>query len=195
MARRLILASQSPRRRQLLQQVGIACEVHAADCDEQQLIDECAADYVARVAALKAATVAAVYPEDVILAADTTVTLSGHILTKPLDFDDACRMWQLLSGKTHEVLTAITVCCGNQYQTETVATQVSFRPLTLCDMQWYWNTGEPQDKAAGYAIQGGAAAWITHLSGSYSNVVGLPLFETLQLLKPFGIIPSSQLTP
>lgn len=181
MARRIILASQSPRRKELLQQVGLTFDIVVADIDESVQANEPADAYVLRVASDKALTVARQYPDAIVIAADTTVSIDDQILTKPLDLQDAIRMWRLLSGRTHTVKTTVVMCCSNKIWHDTVTTQVDFKDLTDTEMFAYWQTGEPQDKAGGYAIQGRAAAWVKRIEGSYSNVVGLPLYETLQL--------------
>lgn len=193
MSKLLVLASQSPRRRQLLQQVGFEFEVQAAAIDESRLTDERPDEYVKRIASLKAQRIAELYPHAVILAADTIVQMDDQILLKPNDFEDACRIWQQLSGRCHEVKTTIVLQCAAvavHHQTvQTVSTRVYFKPLTFDDMVAYWHSGEPLDKAGGYAIQGRAATWVTGIEGSYSNVVGLPLFETSQQLELYGIRP------
>lgn len=183
MASRLILASQSPRRKELLEQVGLEFSIDVADIDESPEPNEPVDEYVCRVARLKAQYVLQNHPDAIIIAADTTVTIAGEILTKPIDFQDACRMWTLLAGRTHQVKTTVVVAYAKQVLHDTVSTTVYFKALTDSEMYAYWQTGEPQDKAGAYAIQGRAAAWIRRIEGSYSNVVGLPLFETLQLLE------------
>ncbi|MFB2538040.1 MULTISPECIES: Maf family protein [unclassified Acinetobacter] len=181
----IILASQSPRRKALLEQVGIDFTVHVADVDESVLPNERADLYIERVAKQKAQVIADIYPDSIIIAADTTVCLGQDIFAKPLDFADACRMWQAMSDTQHQVKTCIVLQQGDQQYHQIITTQVTFKKLNHHEMQKYWETGEPQDKAGGYAIQGRAAAWVKHIQGSYSNVVGLPLFETLQLLEKF----------
>ena len=185
MASRLILASQSPRRKELLQQVGLTFDIQIADIDESTLPNESSDDYVKRVAICKAETVARQHPGTVIVAADTIVSIDGQTLTKPKDFDDACWMWSLLSGRQHQVKTTVVIQSDSKRLVETVSTAVYFKTLTVDDMQRYWASGEPHDKAGGYAIQGRAAAWVRRIEGSYSNVVGLPLYETIQLLAQF----------
>lgn len=182
MARGLILASQSPRRKALLEQVGLTFEVYSADVDESAWQNESVEDYVQRIATLKATTVATHFPQSIVIAADTTVTIDGHILTKPKNRQDAFRMWTLLSGRSHQVKTTVVVAYASHLFHDTVTTVVYFKDLTEVEMLRYWQTGEPQDKAGAYAIQGYAAAWITRIEGSYSSVVGLPLYETLQLI-------------
>lgn len=183
MARRIILASQSPRRKALLEQIGLNFDVMVADVDESILSGEQVDAYIKRVAMLKAAAIARHHPDALIIAADTTVSVDQHILAKPLDQSDAYRMWHLLSDRCHQVKTTVIVCDSGKILHDTVTTIVCFKALTEQDMYDYWQSGEPQDKAGGYAIQGRAAAWIKRIEGSYSNVVGLPLYETLQLIE------------
>lgn len=179
----IILASQSPRRKDLLQQIGLDFSVVVADIDESQHAGETADAYILRVAQAKAEKIAEHYPQHAIIAADTTVCLQQHIFAKPQDFADACRIWQQLSGQQHQVKTCVVVQFGSQQYTQIVSTDIQFKTLTLKEMQDYWATGEPQDKAGAYAIQGYAGAWVAQMTGSYSNVVGLPLYETVQLLQ------------
>lgn len=183
MACGIILASQSPRRKELLEQVGVEFSVKSADVDESVLPNEKVDDYVLRVAIAKAQVIANNAPEDIVIAADTTVTIDGEILAKPQDYDDAVRMWSQLSGRIHQVKTTVVFAYTSQVWHVTVTTNVCFKDLTQNEMFAYWQTGEPCDKAGGYAIQGRAAAWVKYIEGSYSNVVGLPLYETLQLLE------------
>lgn len=180
----IVLASGSARRRELLQQVAVDFEVQVFEIDESCRPNESPSDYVHRLAEAKARAAQLHLPTDcVVLAADTTVTIGGRILGKPADRDEAFAMWQHLSGQTHQVLTGVAVACGDRLFSSVVATSVQMLPLTVAQMQAYWDTGEPLGKAGGYAIQGRAAAFIPRIEGSYSNVVGLPLVETLQLLQ------------
>jgi septum formation protein len=183
MACRLILASQSPRRKALLEQLGLGFEVQVADVDESVREGETAEQYLERVAKNKAVKIARLNPEAIVIAADTTVCIDGTMLAKPEHQAHALQMWQRLSGRQHQVKTCVMLCYASQFWHATVSTEVFFSDLTDQDMFDYWQTGEPQDKAGGYAIQGRAAAWVKRIEGSYSNVVGLPLFETVQLLK------------
>ena len=177
---RLVLASASPRRSELLRSVGLEFEVIPADIDESVLPGESPTAYVARLSAEKAAAVARRVGSDVIVvAADTTVDIDGLILEKPVDAGDARRMLGLLSGRTHLVHTAVTVLPGS---TVVVETAVEFVELTPETMDWYVATGEPFDKAGGYAIQGAGGALVRRLDGSVTNVIGLPLAETLALI-------------
>lgn len=184
---RVILASASPRRSELLAQVGVAHGVDAADVDESRRLDEPPEHYVARVARAKADAVAARHaPEVLIVAADTAVVIDGEPLGKPSDADDAARMLRRLAGRTHEVLTAVVVRRGLRTATRTVGTRVTFRPLSGAEIAAYCATDEPYDKAGAYAIQGRAGAFVSHLDGSFSGTVGLPLCETLALLATVG---------
>ncbi len=180
----IVLASGSARRRELLQQVGVDFEVKVFEIDESCLPHESPREYVHRLAEAKARAAQPHLPSEcVVIAADTTVTIAGQILGKPTDRDEAFAMWQQLSGQTHQVLTGVAVGCGDRLLSTVVATAVQMLALTPAQMQAYWDTGEPLGKAGGYAIQGRAAAFIPRIEGSYSNVVGLPLVETLQLLQ------------
>ncbi len=180
----IVLASGSPRRRELLAQVGVDFAVQVFEIDESVLPNESPVAYVERLAQQKAqATVPHLPAQTIVIAADTTVTIDGNILGKPVDAEDAYRMWRLLSGRTHQVMTGVAVACGDQLRYTHVVTQVEMLALTEQQMQAYWQTGEPLGKAGGYAIQGLGAAFIPAIRGSYSNVVGLPLVETLDLLQ------------
>ena len=182
------LASASPRRKALLTQIGVPCAQVASNIDEQVLPDEAAEDYVQRIAAAKAlATRARVADNTVVLAADTAVVIDGQTLGKPVDQADAARMLKLLSGREHQVMTAVSVLRGAEQRAVLVSSSVFFRPLTTAEITAYWQTGEPADKAGGYAIQGLGAVFVASLQGSYSGVVGLPLRETADLLASFGV--------
>ncbi|MNC42307.1 Maf-like protein YhdE [compost metagenome] len=185
----LYLASASPRRRELLLQIGVPHRRVDAPIDESVLPGETPAAYVERLARAKAAAgLAALGLEDAcVLGADTAVVLEGRILGKPLDRADGLAMLAALSGRTHEVLTAVAVADGDRCRAQVVSSRVHFRPIAAVEQQAYWNTGEPLDKAGGYAIQGLAAIFVDRLEGSYSAVVGLPLAETAALLGEFGI--------
>ncbi len=184
MMKRIILASQSPRRLQLLSQLGVECIVQPADVDESVLPDELPKDYVLRLAIAKAKAVAALQANMrvPVLAADTTVALAGRIFGKPEDDDDATEMLKAFSGCTHEVHTAIAVATPKQVLSAVNTTQVTFCELSDAMIASYIATGEHRDKAGSYGIQGHAGAWVQHLSGSYTGVMGLPLYETAQLL-------------
>ncbi len=184
MQQHIILASSSPRRHELLQQVGIEFEVNSLEIDESPHLHEAPADYVVRLAIEKAqAAIAQLAPDTIVIAADTTVTIDGQILGKPANQAEAFAMWQRLSGRDHFVMTGVAVAKNQTVLHRRVTTEVHFAHLTQADMQAYWQTGEPIGKAGGYAIQGKGAAFIPKIQGSYSNVVGLPIFETLDLLK------------
>jgi septum formation protein len=183
----LCLASASPRRTQLLAQLGVAHRVAVADVDEALLPGERAADYVLRMARAKALAVRARDATLPVLAADTTVVIEGQVCGKPRDAADALAMLGRLSGRTHQVLTAVALAGAAGVGLRLSASEVRFRALSRAECQAYWDSGEPRDKAGGYAVQGRAAAFIEHLSGSYSGVMGLPLYETAQLLAAAGI--------
>ncbi|WP_349615997.1 Maf family protein [Azotobacter salinestris] len=186
----LYLASGSPRRRELLMQIGVPFVPLAVAIDETPAPDETPAAYVERLARDKAAAGLASLAGDrqaVVLGADTTVVLDGRILGKPRDRAEALAMLQALGGRGHEVLTAVALASAACCEARVVRSRVAFRPLAAAEVEAYWATGEPRDKAGGYAIQGLAAVFVSHLEGSYSAVVGLPLCETAQLLAEFGI--------
>ena len=179
----LTLASASPRRRSLLASAGVAFEVRPADVDESVLPGEPPRIYARRVALEKAHAVDGTH----VLAADTVVALDGAVLGKPADRAEACRTLAALSGRTHTVYTAVALRVGPRVHTRTCATRVRFRALTDAEIASYVDTGEPFDKAGGYGIQGHGGALVDHLRGSYTNVIGLPLRETLMLLARFGV--------
>ena len=184
------LASGSPRRRELLQQIGVSFRVVAAPVDEAVLPGEAAPKYVARLAAAKAdagwdGSRGAV--EAPVLAADTAVVLDGKIFGKPADSQDAEDMLRQLSGRTHEVLTAVALRTAAGLHARFSRSEVTFRAIAIHEARAYWETGEPKDKAGAYAIQGRAAVFIAGLRGSFSGVMGLPLFETAELLGAAGV--------
>jgi len=181
------LASASPRRRELLAQIGVRHVLAVPDVDETVLPGEAAADYVVRIARAKAESVAARGAGLPVLAADTTVVLDGAICGKPRDAEQGLALLRALSGRTHTVLTAVALAAGGVLQHRLSASEVRFRQLSRAECLAYWESGEPRDKAGGYAVQGLAAVFVEHLSGSYSGVVGLPLFETAQLLEAAGV--------
>jgi septum formation protein len=192
----IILASASPRRRELLDQLGIAYEVMPAGIHEHPLPDESPETYVRRVAAEKCLeTWRSSGGRLPVLAADTEVVLDGSILGKPKDFEHASRMLAQLAGREHLVLSAVSLRHGERHWEALSVSSVRFRRIGQDEIEAYWATGEPCDKAGAYAIQGKGAVFIQHLSGSYSGVMGLPLFETAELLKHAGIsvmdLPSS----
>jgi septum formation protein len=196
----IYLASRSPRRRELLDQVHIAFHIllmredvrRGLDIDEAPCPGEAAYDHVMRVAAAKAAGGARYaamrrLPLKPVLGADTTVVLDGEILGKPADADHARDLLSRLSGRTHEVLTAVAVAHQDRLETACSVSSVEFRPLGETEIARYVATGEPLDKAGAYAIQGRAALFVRAMSGSYSGIVGLPLFETAALLQRFDL--------
>lgn len=184
---RLVLASASPRRRELLAWAGLSFEVVPADLDEQVRPGEAARAYVERLAREKAAAVAAAHPLAHVLAADTSVVVDGDILGKPgLDAELGRQMLRRLSGRTHEVLTGVAVAHAGQVRSQVVTTAVRFLALQPAAIEWYVGTQEGADKAGGYASQARAGAFIEALSGSSTNVIGLPLPEALRLLAEAG---------
>jgi nucleoside triphosphate pyrophosphatase len=185
----LILASASPRRRDLLDQLGVSYQVDPADIDETPEAHEAATDYVERMAREKAASVAKRHDRlnCVILAADTTVVIDQDILGKPVDHFDGLGILARLSGRRHSVITAICLQTPQSVEVRQVETGVNFVQLDRAVCEAYLATSEPWDKAGAYAIQGLAGAFVSSIEGSYSNVVGLPLTETWQLLKASGI--------
>lgn len=184
----LILASASPRRSALLNQLGLAHRVHIASVDETPLPNELPADYVTRVAHAKSLAVQKQLnsPQQVILAADTSVVMQQNIMGKPDNLEHAIAMLTQLSATTHQVYTAISVRGQNTQQALSVS-DVTFRAISTQEIIQYWHTGEPADKAGAYAIQGFAGIFIQSISGSYSGIMGLPLFETAQTLANEGI--------
>lgn len=181
----IILASKSPRRVALLAEMGIRCEVMPADIDESVHLNEAPSAYVLRLAIEKAQAVAARLgnPPLPILAADTTVALGDVIFGKPENAQDATDMLQQLSGRAHWVHTAVALLVDGQVQHAVSSTQVQMMTLPAAVIAAYVASGEPMDKAGGYGIQGRAGRWITHIHGSYSGVMGLPMHETAQLLR------------
>ena len=183
----IILASASPRRKELLDQIGVSYTVYAVDIDETPLDHESPLAYVQRLAAEKsAACVAKLQTTQPVLAADTAVVLGDLIMGKPTDKEDALAMLRRLSGKTHQVYSAISLR-GLQHSEAVSITDVTFKKLTEQELLNYWYSGEPLDKAGSYAIQGKGSVFVTAINGSFSGVVGLPLYETAQLLLKQGI--------
>ena len=189
----LFLASGSPRRRELLTQIGVPFNTVSAAIDETPLANESPAAYVERLAREKAQAgrlqLLKSIPDGAfcVLGADTAVVLDERILGKPVDEADALAMLMALSGRAHEVLTAIAIIDAGRCETRVVRSQVRFRNISKQEASLYWASGEPRDKAGGYAIQGLAAVFVAGLNGSYSAVVGLPVCETAELLGHFGI--------
>ena len=182
---RIILASASPRRRELLQMLLADFECQAADIDEAPVSGECPADYVCRMSMEKAAKVWV--PGTVVLGADTTVLFNECMLHKPQSFDDAEGMLCSLSGLTHDVMTSVTLMSDTAVTTELITTRVEFAELSPALIAQYLATDEPWDKAGAYGIQGLAGSFVKRLEGSYSGVVGLPLSETRTMLEAAGI--------
>ena len=185
----LILASRSPRRSELLKAAGISFEVLAAEIDETPHPNEAPAAYVERLAIEKARAVLALRPGARVLGADTTVTIDGEILGKPVDEADALRMLRLLSGRPHEVHTGIALASASGVRSAVDTTRVWFASMTDEDISWYVATGEPIDRAGAYAIQGFASRFIPRIEGSYSNVVGLPVALVSSILTE-GLTPT-----
>ena len=183
----ICLASMSPRRRALLAQIGVPHTVLAAHVDESLLPDESPADYVERLARLKATAVRDRGETLPVLAADTTVVLDGVVYGKPVDRAHGLAMLARLAGKTHEVLTAVALATQRGVALRVNLSSVRFRNIDGAEIEHYWETGEPRDKAGGYAIQGYGAVFVAALSGSYSAVMGLPLLETAELLREAGL--------
>lgn len=185
----IYLASASPRRAALLTQIGAAHQVRAVAVDESVLHGEQPARYVQRLAALKAETLWRDLRQPVraaVLAADTAVAIDGKILGKPVEERDCVRMLTLLSGRTHQVFTGVALCWAEGSEGRLSVSDVTFRRLGSDEIHAYWRSGEPADKAGAYAIQGLAALFIERIAGSYSGIMGLPLFETGELLALTG---------
>lgn len=191
----LHLASQSPRRRQLLEQLGVAFATLDIEVPEQRALHESSEDYVSRVARDKARAglmhLAGVDANAMVLGADTEVVLADEVFGKPVDAADAMAMLRRLSGHTHAVVSAVWVVSAAQERCEVCVSQVRFSALDEATIAAYVATNEPFGKAGAYAIQGRGATLIEHLAGSYSGVMGLPLFETARLLRSFGIVPAT----
>lgn len=184
---RLILASSSPRRAELLGAARIPFDVFAVSVDETFRAGEHPRRAVARLAEAKATAASAQLPSDaVVLAADTTVVVDDQALGKPVDAADAERMLRLLSGRTHEVLTGLCVASDGRRRVRVEATRVRMAALSDAEIAWYVGTSEPYDKAGGYAVQGLASRFIQAIDGSYSNVVGLPISSVYELLRDIG---------
>ncbi len=182
----IILASASPRRAELLQQIGLKFSVRPADIDETPEVDETPQHYVERLAREKALAVAESAPQCLVLGSDTSVVLDGRILGKPTDAADARETLARLSGATHQVMTAVALANDGQCQSVLVTTEVCFRDLSSEEIDAYVASGEPMDKAGSYGIQGLGGIFVNELRGSYSAVVGLPLQETAALLAGAG---------
>ncbi len=184
----LVLASASPRRFELLQQIGVICRVRPVDIPEIAQPGEAPQAFVERLAREKACAGLAVAAGDaVVLGADTVVVCDGKILGKPANREEGLAMLQQLSGSKHRVMTAVTLTSREQILTQVVTTEVQFQILSQAQCERYWDTGEPCDKAGAYGIQGLGAVFVASINGSYSAVVGLPLAETAAMLERFGI--------
>lgn len=187
----LVLASASPRRTDLLAAAGYGFEVRPADIDETPHLGERAAAYVERVACEKATAVHT--PGNVTLAADTTVVVDGTILAKPADAGDATRMLEALSGRTHEVMTGVAAISATATRPRSfvTVTLVTMTDITASAIAWYLDTGEPEGKAGAYALQGRGGTFVESVSGSVTNVIGLPMVETMELLRAAGVTDPS----
>ncbi len=183
--REIILASASPRRRELLALTGAQFRVVTADIDETPLPGEAPREYTLRLAEEKARAVLARHPESLVIGADTTVVHRGIILGKPLDAQDAIRILHLLQNDSHQVMTGVAVVQGGHVQAAVETTNVFFGLMSIAEAEAYVATGEPMDKAGAYALQGRAAQWIRRIDGDYTNVVGLPMFRLRELLAHF----------
>ncbi|MCG9556497.1 Maf family protein [Vibrio kanaloae] len=187
----LVLASGSPRRKELLSQLGYEFSVLVTDVEECKHAQETAEEYVKRLsldkalAALSLLGVSDPEKQHVVLGSDTVVVSQGQVLEKPADFSDSKRMLTQLANHRHQVMTAVSVVSATQQNTKIVITDVWFKPLSEEEIEQYWETGEPCDKAGSYGIQGLGGRFVTRIEGSYYAVVGLPLFETDQLLQEF----------
>lgn len=184
----IYLASTSPRRSELLRQIKVDFQVLRVSVDESVQANEDAQSYVKRVASMKAdAGWLASLRDRPVLAADTSVVIDGHILGKPETDIQAKQMLSMLSGRSHQVMTAVAIKGANRQQCLLQVNEVTFSPLSQEAIEWYVASGEGRDKAGGYAIQGLAAVFISHINGSYSGIMGLPLFETVQLLRQVNL--------
>jgi septum formation protein len=184
---RLVLASGSPRRRELLSAAGFTFDVRSVDVDERREDGEPAAAYVERLARAKAQAAAGRDPDRAVIGADTVVVVDDDVLGKPRDGSDATRMLRLLSGRAHDVLTGVAVVWRGRTTSHVERTTVWFAPLSEGDIAWYVGSGEPMDKAGAYAIQSLASRFIPRIEGSYSNVVGLPVASVVELLRRAGL--------
>ena len=186
----LILASQSPRRKYLLKQAGLQFKVIPSQVDESTVPMTSPESYVKILAEQKARDIARQYPDNYVIGADTIVLMDGTILGKPRSRDEARQMLARLSGKTHQVLTGFAVCCATKSYSysDTIKTDVRFKNLAPEEIEWYIHTPEPFDKAGAYAIQGLGTILVKSINGSYTNVVGLPVCEVIELLLTEGII-------
>lgn len=185
MTQPLILASASPRRKELLSQLGYSFTILATNVEECREPYETAQEYVARLSKDKAQAALVLHPDAVVIGSDTVVVCKQQVLEKPQDLEHARQMLRMLSGREHQVMTAVTVVNQEKHETVVVSTSVWFKTLSEKEIEQYWQTGEPCDKAGSYGIQGIGGRFVTRIEGSYHAVVGLPLFETDQLLQKF----------
>jgi septum formation protein len=187
---KIILASQSPRRRYLLERAGLKFKVVPSAVDEVSVVRSDPAEYVRALAEAKAGDIAGRYPESWVIGADTVVVVAGSVLGKPASRAEAAEMLRRLSGRTHQVLTGWCVCrrAGGLLHADTVCTDVVFKELSADEIRWYIQTGEPFDKAGAYAIQGIGTFLVRSISGSYTNVVGLPVCEVIEHLIDQGVV-------
>lgn len=183
----ITLASASPRRRELLQQIQVSCEVLAVNIDESRLPGEEPEQHVQRLAQQKAAAGFALQPLRPALGSDTVVVIDNEVLGKPVDREHAFEMLSKLSGRSHQVMTAVALCSEARQSCLLSVSEVRFCELSAPQIAAYWQTGESLDKAGAYAVQGLAAQFIVAINGSYSGIMGLPLYETAELLKQHGI--------
>ncbi len=183
----VVLASSSPRRAQIMQSIGVPCRVAPQKIDESLRNGESVVNYVERLSREKAESALGEFCQSVIIGADTVVALGGLILEKPKDRAAGTEMLSLLSGRRHLVFTGLTVLYSSLVITDVVTTEVSFRDISKEEMELYWKTGEPEDKAGGYGLQGIGGTFVTSIRGSYSGVLGLPVLETERALKKAGI--------
>lgn len=183
----IILASASPRRAELLDQIGISYQVQIADIDETPLLNETAEDLVVRLAKEKSQAIVSV--DKPVLGSDTLGLINGDLLVKPQNFQHALEMLTQMSGNWHEILSSVAVTYKNDTRVKLNKNKVFFRSINPDEIKAYWDTGEPNDKAGAYAVQGIGAMFIERIEGSYSGIMGLPLFETSQLLADVGINP------
>ena len=196
----IILASASARRQELLRQIGVRFTVRSQDIDESMRSGELANDYVIRMAQEKAQSALSAFPVNkdsnatVVLAADTSVVCDADVLGKPIDEADAVDMLRRLSGREHRVLCAVTLATQDKQRTVLSESRVRFREISIAEAQQYYRSGESAGKAGAYAIQGYAAVFVEQLIGSYSGVMGLPLFQTAQLLSEFTVPLQSTIT-
>ena len=182
----ITLASASPRRREILAALGLEFSIAAADVDETPLPGEAPADMVLRLAVAKAEAITA-DPDAIVIAADTAVVVDGRSLGKPADRDDCLEMLDALAGRCHTVQTGVALRCRDKTRTALSTTNVHFRDISRDEALAYWQSGEPRDKAGAYAVQGLGGVFVERIEGSYSGVVGLPVFETASLLRQVGL--------